>query len=620
MRSVLRQAIPSMFHRRLLLLAAVSCGLMALLAMQTARLTTGAERDERRDILRKHLEQADYTPTSRGRIYDRKGRLLAEDRPGWEIAVSFRVLSGNWAYVKAREAAQRRVGRSAWRDLTLDEQDDLARQYVRPYLVQIEQLRVTLAELGNVPPEEIEARQREIVRWVQTMAANATARKRDHQVKTLKKSSGDSADPELSWAEVYVEVAEEFQSHPVLTDVPPETVTWIDQFIAKAQQERELEPDEPGEYEVWLEVTPRRLRLRRYPWESRTFALDRSTLPGSLRNDAPLEMTVEGIGRHVLGSLRPIHKGDAWWDRRPFVVRDPETGERRVDLSGYRPRDPIGRLGIERSMEATLRGTRGRRVLHLDTGETEVVRPAPGSDVHLSLDIQLQMRLQALMSHDPAVGLMRSQTWHNSGYDADETPHNPRPGDPLNGAAVVLDIDNGEVLAAVSVPGTTLDDLDDPGSPYYRDFDNRVSIFRPVGYRYDPGSTNKPLVLAAAITDGVVGPDEALDCSQGHLWEHAPNIFREWIYRPRYGLQTFGTIDGVEALTVSSNVFFGQLAQRFGESQGYGRVVEWFNRFGFGRRAGVGLLEEIAGDLPPPGARVTEADAAYMAIGEGQLS
>lgn len=618
MRNVLRHVIPSMFHRRLLLLAGVSCVLMALLAAQTARLTTGSEREDRREILRKHLEKADYTPTSRGRIFDRKQRRLAEDRPGWNVAVSFRVLSGHWAYVKAREAAQRDVGRSDWRDLSAQEQDDLARAYVKPYLLQIESLKVTLAELGRVSPDKVEARQREVVRWVQKMAANATASRRKDRVKVLKKS-GESAD--LPWAEVYVEVAEEFQSHPVLYDVAPDTITWIDRFIAKAIQEQQAHPDRPGEYEVWLEVTPQRVRQRIYPWESRTFALDRSTFPGPLQNDRPLVTTVDGIGRHILGSLRPINKEDSLWDRRPFYVRDTPDTPRRVDLAGYRPNDPIGRFGVESSMESTLRGTRGLRVTHLDTGDTETVAPLRGQDVHLTIDIQLQMRLQALMSHDPDIGLMRSQPWHKAGHDPTHHPQNPQLGDPLNGAAVVLDIDNGEVLAAVSVPHLTLDRLENHSTELYADHDNRPTLFRPTAYRYDPGSTNKPLVLAAAITDGILGPDESLDCSLGLLWPNSPNRFRDWIYRPDQGRhQTFGQIDGVQAVAVSSNVFFGQVAQRFGKQMSFNRLAWWFNQYGFGRRLGSGLPQEIAGNLPGPDTPVTESDAAYMAIGEGKVA
>ena len=624
MRDVLRQVIPSMFHRRLLLLAAVTLGLAGTLAAKTAHLTTGYQHQQRQQIIRKSLERPDLTPTARGRIYDRHGELLAEDRPGWDIQVSFRVLSGNWAYVASRRAAERSVGRSAWRDLTAAQQDALAEPYVKPYLLKIEALQVALAELGNVPRPELEDRRRSLVQSVHRMAAYATNRKRENRLRVL------TEDQQLDWADVYVEVSEQYQSHTMLHDVTPETVTWIRQFIALAQQEedryqtarrlareagQEPPPDE-RQYDVWLEVTPKRVRQRVYPWETRGFVFDASTLPGKMKRDEPIYVDVEGIGRHIIGSLRPIHSGDDLWSQRPYNFRATEDGPLETDLGGYRPGDPIGRAGIEASMEHVLRGKRGQRVTHLDTGEQVVTRPEVGGDVQLTIDIALQMQIQAFMSHDPAIGLMVAQEWHHAG----DAPAAPRPGDKLNGAAVVLDIDSGDVLAAVSVPGTSLDLIENRSAAYFGDFDNRPYDFRPVVGRYEPGSTNKPLVLAAAITDGILGPDQTLDCSLGHLWPGKPNLYRDWIYRPQFGLATFGVIDGIQAITVSSNVFFGKLAQMFGQAQGYDRLAWWFHEFGFGRDLHSGLPREIAGTVIGLDGSLSEADAAYMAIGEGALS
>ena len=624
MRDVLRQVIPSMFHRRLLLLATVTLILTGTLAAKTAHLTTGDQRQQRQQIIRKSLERPDLTPTARGRIFDRKGRLLAEDRPGWDIQVSFRVLSGNWAYVASRRAAERSVGRSAWRDLTAAQQDALAEPYVKPYLLKIEALQVTLAELGNVPRPELEARRRSLVQSVHRMAAYATNRKRENRLRVL------TEDQELDWADVYVEVSEQYQSHTMLHDVTPETVTWIRQFIALAQQEEERyqtarrlareagqePPADERQYDVWLEVTPKRVRKRTYPWESMGFVFDASTLPGPMKRNHPLQVDVEGIGRHIIGSLRPIHSGDDLWSQRPYNFRATEDGPLETDLGGYRPGDPIGRAGVEASMEYVLRGKRGQRVTHLDTGEQQVTRPEVGGDVQLTVDMALQMRVQAFMSHDPDIGLMISQEWHHAG-DAEAAP---RPGDRLNGAAVVLEIDTGDVLAAVSVPGTSLDLIENRSAAYFGDFDNRPYDFRPVVGRYEPGSTNKPLVLAAAITDGIIGPDQTLDCSTGHLWPGKPNLYRDWIYRAQYGLATFGVIDGVQAITVSSNVFFGKLAQMFGQNQGYQRLAWWFHEFGFGRPLHSGLPHEIDGTVVGLDGSLSEADAAYMAIGEGALS
>lgn len=625
MLDALRQIVPSMFHRRLLLLAVVVLSCMTVLGAKTAHLTTGTQHTERQQIIRSALERPKLTPTSRGSLYDRKGRLLAEDRPGWEITVSFPALSGHWAYVKARQAAERSVGRSVWRDLPDDEQQVLAQRFVKPYLEKLERLKVMLAEFGDVSPETIDAEQRRVVRGVQQMAAFATERKRKSELKKLKAREAD-----LTWADVYVEVAEEYQSHPVLFNASDAMVSEVEKFIALAKVEDEQfalaekqardagqpPPEDNRVYDAWLEVTPQRVRQRSYPWESQGFVLDRSSFPKPLRSSAPLEITVDGIGRHVIGSLRRVNDKDPQWTEHPYSD---------TDRGGYRPQDLIGRGGIERSMESTLRGTRGvrgQRVVHLDIGTEQVIAPIAGEDVHLTLDIALQMRLQALMSHDPAVGFMRSQEWHHAG----DSEFAPKIGEPLNGAAVVLDVDNGEVLAAVSVPGVTLEDFEDPrrSVALYADHLNVPWKARFVGGHYelyDPGSTNKPLVLAAAITDGIIGPDEEVDCSQGHLWENQPGRYRDWIHK-QHSTLSFGKLDGVEALTVSSNVFFGRIAQGFGQQSSFNRLAWWFNQFGFGRYSGSYLLEESSGSLAAfgPDDTVTESEAAYMAIGEGAMT
>ncbi len=625
MREVLRQIVPSMFHRRLLLLGAVVLGLMGLLGVQTARLTTGQQHATRRATVEKALEKPRLTPTVRGAIYDRKGRLLAEDKPGWDIEVSYGVLSGDWAFGQGVEAARRDLGRQAWAALLPAQREAVVAQgYVEPYRLQIEMLWVTLAELGGVDPGQVYNRRDQVNRWVQMLTANASFKKRDNQMMALRENR-----EAVTWAESYVQVAEEAQSHAMLFDVNAQVVARVEYFIARARQEQEQyegavkraaaarqpPPPDEREYQVWLEVQPQHVKQRRYPWETRTFsALDRSTFPGPLRSDKPIQITVDGIGRHILGTLRRIHREDPPWNQRPYSRKD-EDGQTVIDLAGYRPNDPIGRFGIERSMEGVLRGSRGTRVLHLDTGQEEITRPIPGGEVHLTIDIVLQARLQALMSHDPRVGLMLSQPWHGAG----DRPMAPKPGEKLNGAAVVMDIDNGEILAAVSVPGLSIHELETNDIGIYGDHINMPYLFRPVGYRYEPGSTNKTLVLAAAITDGIIAPDQVLDCSLGHLWPGKPNFYRDWIYKASNGNQNFGRIDGVEALKVSSNVFFGKLALMFGEQSSYERLVWWFSEMGFGRRAGCGLFEEVAGFLPSPDRKVSEEEAAYLAIGEGAM-
>ena len=146
---------------------------------------------------------------------------------------------------------------------------------------------------------------------------------------------------------------------------------------------------------------------RHHPWSTRTYTIDRSSLPRSLRSDRPLAIEVRGVGDHILGSVRD----EVWAEdiaNRPFYL--PESGE--IDLTGYRIGDAVGHSGLERTFEDTLRGARGMITERKDTGERHRTEPRPGGSLELAIDIELQGRIQAVL--DPELGLTRVQSWHQN--------------------------------------------------------------------------------------------------------------------------------------------------------------------------------------------------------------
>ena len=109
MRRLIRSAIPSMFHRRLVLQLAVFGVAIGALVGRLGILTL-AEGGERLEQAESRLVRTTWTPTVRGRILDRTGRILAMDRPSYTAAVRFDVLSGAWAERGAASAARRVFG------------------------------------------------------------------------------------------------------------------------------------------------------------------------------------------------------------------------------------------------------------------------------------------------------------------------------------------------------------------------------------------------------------------------------------------------------------------------------------------------------------------------------
>src|SRR5262245_36580253 len=107
-----------MFHRRLVLLGGCVVVAAGGLSAQLARLTL-VQGEERRADAEAKLVTKEWTPPggpTRGRILDRKGRVLAQNRPSFDVRVDYRSISGDWA--KARgAAAARRAYASQWRSL-----------------------------------------------------------------------------------------------------------------------------------------------------------------------------------------------------------------------------------------------------------------------------------------------------------------------------------------------------------------------------------------------------------------------------------------------------------------------------------------------------------------------
>ena len=217
----------------------------------------------------------------------------------------------------------------------------------------------------------------------------------------------------------------------------------------------------------------------------------------------------------------------------------------------------MGNRGLELSLEEVLRGTRGKVVKNRHGEELMRSDAIGGDEVQVTLDIELQARVEAILSS--SLGLMVSQTWHRNAKMPD--------GMPLRGAVVVLDIDRSEVLAMASSPSLHAEE-DQEGYPWL----NRAAE----GF-YPPGSIIKPLVLVSAMTDGHLRPDEGVQCT-GHYFDSVKNAARCWIYRKKNNYATHNKLEAAEALARSCNIFFYELGLRLG----FETLLEWYKKFGLG--------------------------------------
>lgn len=604
--------MPSMFQRRLVLLMLVAVIIMAVAAAQLGNLTI-AQGAERRKQAESALTQGYLIPTIRGGVRDRLQRFVAVDRPSDDIAVNYSVITGEWAYRKARREA-RSANRTRWSTISYEEREQLIARVEPKYQDQIERLWQTLSAMGGTQRDELDARRTAIARRVQKIASHVWIEQMRRRAAANMDELGRLPDEEAE--EPLEAVREQRTAHAILTDVDPQYVSQIRQWISAAQAaitSSTASGATPVD-EVWTQVKVQASTERAYPLETIRVQIDRRTFPGPLKDSNPLELEIEGVGTHIIGSMRNIWREDVDVTSRPLVLAKEDPSEP-FDLGGYLPGDKVGAWGVERSMEQKLRGSRGQVLEHLDTLAQERREPLAGNDVALSIDIYLQARVQALM--DPRAGLMRAQPWHQK--DAYLDPLRPQLGDPLVGSAIVLEVATGQVLASVSTPSLKLREIKENPAQVYDDSVNRPYLNRVIGQALQPGSLVKPLVLASAITDRKIGYDEAITCN-GFLDPGQPNRLRCWIYKGYH--QTHGPLVGPEAIARSCNIFFFTLGRRLGPT----RLVNWYDKFNLGRMTDCGLQEEVDGELPsiansgqPNAPGFTLADATFMAIGQGPM-
>jgi cell division protein FtsI (penicillin-binding protein 3) len=150
----------------------------------------------------------------------------------------------------------------------------------------------------------------------------------------------------------------------------------------------------------------------------------------------------------------------------------------------------------------------------------------------------------------------------------------------INGSAIIMDPETGEVLAMASYPTF------DPNR--YGESDEEDRRNRGILEIYEPGSTFKLITIAGVLNDGLAYPEEQLDCRVGTL-RLAGKVYRE-------AKHSHGVLSVNQILSKSSNVGTIKLGLRLGPERFYGYI----QRFGFGAKTGIELPGEQTGLLRPP--------------------
>lgn len=281
------------------------------------------------------------------------------------------------------------------------------------------------------------------------------------------------------------------------------------------------------------------------------------------------------IYAHVLGYVGPVSEQD-------------KTDNPLYMVPGFK----IGKSGLEKYFDEYLRGKSGTIKLEVNAygrvmKEIERDAGSQGENITTTLDSRLQ----------------------KIAYEAF--------GD-NSGAAVVLEVNTGEILALVSTPSFNPNLFTNGIS--YKHWNELINnertplINKAVSGQYSPGSTFKIVVALAALEAGVINANTRVYCNGGmdignirfHCWKHSGH----------------GALNVIEALKYSCDVFFYEVAMR----TGIDKIQEMAVKLGMNEPLNIGLDNEKSGNIPSKswkyakyGTNWTQGDSANSGIGQGYV-
>jgi penicillin-binding protein 2 len=569
-----------MFERRAKVFLGILIGLTVMLIVRALQVQVFS-RAHWRDLADRALQKDDLIPTTRGRIRDIRGFEIAVDQPCVDACVEYPAVKKDpqldWVSKKAMDHATS-ARAEEWKRAGAERRRQILAEEQKWVIERVHAMWEMLAKVSHMQPGDIEEIRLNIEQKVE-MRRRAVWY--DRYAVAMKQHEGKE---KPSWYRQWLlgEDADAPQLDEFYTEVGEQRAPHVILRAIDADLQNYLAKhlDEfPG-----LKLLPSTHRV--YPY-----------------GDAAC---------HVIGHLSRVTKED--------IADDPEINE---ELRRYQLNDLKGRAGLEALAEPMLRGTRGKETTRGDGSVVTSIAPRAGQDVVTSIDIELQSEIQELFHHT----LVRTTA-------ADGTMLAEERID-MHGAAVVIDVPTGEVRALVSNPGYDLNQFDQLYAAMVRDETNKPLLQRATQSQLEPGSTVKPMVGLGAITQGLLGLNEGIECTgyliignrrfsrAGRCWTASKygSIYPAAVphhqvpsQEPHRGHD--GNPDGFltysDALQRSCNVFFETVADRL-KAQG---LSYWFDQFGLGRPTGIGI-PEATGRLPD-GYRGPNRDFSTWSAGIGQ--
>jgi len=263
---------------------------------------------------------------------------------------------------------------------------------------------------------------------------------------------------------------------------------------------------------------------------------------------------------------------------RPAVLRHYPHDSFLCHVLGFVNHGSVGSAGVEQYMDRYLAGSSGIVETRVNALRQELyarrdthIPALEGADVHLTIDQNVQYMVEKAL-------------------DAAMEEHSAKAA-----WAIVQHVKTGAILAMASRPGY------DPNE--FRFSTEKSRLNRTIGCVYEPGSTMKAVVFAAALNECTVTPETVIDCENG-AWPHAGKILHDF--------HSYGELTVADGIKKSSNIMSAKIALGLGNRRFYGYLCA----FGFGSRLGVDLPGEESGILHPVRSW-SNISCSRLAIGQG---
>ncbi len=263
-----------------------------------------------------------------------------------------------------------------------------------------------------------------------------------------------------------------------------------------------------------------------------------------------------------------------------------------ADKSIYSGEDIIGKKGIEKLREKDLRGQKGQSFSEVDAKgfeqkQLKTVEPLSGNEIRLTLDVDLQQIAESYMA-------------------AGEK----------SGAVVVMEVNTGRVLAAVSAPSIRIAEfiggISQDEWKALLDNSKHPLINKVVQATYPPGSTYKMVTALAGLAKGVIDENTGFYCPGSYTFGN--RTYKCWRHSGH------GAVSLNRAIGESCDVYFYQVGQRVGVDS----LAEYAQKLGLGQKTGVEMEYEKEGLAPTKKwklknrkAKWQDGETLSVAIGQG---